>query len=65
MSKKTLILGASLKPDRYYNYIVLLNPKRVIFNPDTENPELYSILEKNNIAFEESCTLVLLSTNQY
>lgn len=120
MTKKTLVLGASLKPNRYsnyaiqrlvannietvafglkkgiiselevdtdlldyddihtitlylnpkrqkqyYDYIVSLKPKRVIFNPGTENPELYKILEKNNIYFEEACTLVLLSTNQY
>lgn len=120
MGKKTLVLGASLKPNRYsnmavrklvnygyevvafglktgeeagividtqlklyknldtvtlyvnpkkqkdyYNYIVGLNPKRVIFNPGTENPEFYKILKDNNIYFEEACTLVLLSTNQY
>lgn len=120
MNKKTLVLGASLKPNRYsnyaiqrlvgnnvetvafglrkgtvsgveidtdllpyenvhtvtlyinpkrqkeyYNYIVSLKPERVIFNPGTENPELYSILKENNIFFEAACTLVLLSTNQY
>lgn len=120
MSKKTLVLGVSLKPNRYsnyavqrlvannidvvafglkkgevsgvqidtellpyenintitlylnpkhqkgyYNYILSLKPKRVLFNPGTENPEFYEILEANNIAFEEACTLVLLSTNQY
>jgi len=120
MNKKTLVLGASLKPNRYsnyaiqrlvenhmdvvafglrsgevsgiqidnellpyeaihtvtlylnpkrqqeyYNYIVSLKPERVIFNPGTENPELYTILKENHIAFEEACTLVLLSTNQY
>lgn len=120
MKKKTLVLGASLKPNRYsnyavqrlvansvetvafglrkgvvsgitidtelldyetihtvtlylnpkrqveyYNYIMSLNPKRVIFNPGTENPEFYGLLKKHNIAFEEACTLVLLSTNQY
>lgn len=57
-----------LNPKRqepYYDYIVSLNPKRVIFNPGTENPELYAILKENAIAFEASCTLVLLSTNQY
>ena len=57
-----------LNPKRqkaYYSYIVSLKPKRVIFNPGTENPELYAILKENNIAFEESCTLVLMSTNQY
>ncbi|MCH7525756.1 MAG: CoA-binding protein [Bacteroidetes bacterium] len=120
MYKKTLVLGASLNPDRYsnmaierlvnnglevvayglkegevsginintdlkhcqdidtvtiyvnpkrqkdfYNYIVSLHPKRVIFNPGTENTELYQILEKNNIDFEVACTLTLLATNQY
>lgn len=120
MNKKTLVFGASLKPDRYsnlvirklisknhevlafglklgvingvsidtnlnvykdlhtvtlyvnpmhqktyYNYLVSLNPKRIIFNPGTENPEFYSILKENNIYFEEACSLVLLSTNQY
>jgi predicted CoA-binding protein len=57
-----------LNPKRqkpFYDYVVSLNPKRVIFNPGTENPEFYSILKDNNIPFEESCTLVLLSTNQY
>jgi len=42
-----------------------LNPKRVIFNPGTENPDLYKILEENSIEYTEACTLVLLSTNQY
>ena len=49
----------------YYDYVVSLNPKRVIFNPGTENPEFYKILKENNIPFEEACSLVLLSTNQY
>jgi predicted CoA-binding protein len=57
-----------LNPQRqkeYYNYIVSLNPNRVIFNPGTENPELYQILKENNIESEVACTLVLLGTNQY
>lgn len=120
MKKKTLVLGASLKPERYsniainklrnhnhevkafglregkvndvdidtiliqyddidtvtlylnpkrqepyYDYIIGLNPKRVIFNPGTENPEFYNLLRQNNIEFEAACTLVLLGTNQY
>lgn len=60
----TLYLNPSRQQD-YYNYIVALNPKRVIFNPGTENPEFYSILKANNIDFEVACTLVLLSTHQY
>ena len=49
----------------YYDYILSLKPRRVIFNPGTENPELYKILAENNIKYEVACTLVLLATNQY
>ena len=49
----------------YYSYIISLNPKRVIFNPGTENSEFYKLLEKKSIGYMEACTLVLLSTNQY
>ena len=49
----------------YYNYIIDLHPKRVIFNPGTENPELYQILKEKGIDYEEACTLVLLGTHQY
>ncbi|MDG2432450.1 CoA-binding protein [Flavobacterium sp.] len=49
----------------YYNYIIEAKPKRVIFNPGTENPEFYQLLELNDIKSEVACTLVLLSTNQY
>lgn len=49
----------------YYNYIIGLAPKRVLFNPGTENPEFYQLLKANGIKYEEACTLVLLSTNQY
>lgn len=60
----TLYLNPSRQRD-YYNYIVEAQPKRVIFNPGTENPELYQLLELNNIEVEVACTLVLLATNQY
>ena len=57
-----------LNPTRqrdYYNYIIETNPKRVLFNPGTENPEFYQLLKANGIKVEEACTLVLLTTNQY
>lgn len=60
----TLYLNSKRQVE-YYDYILSLKPKRVIFNPGTENPELYKILERNNIEYEEACTLVLLGTNQY
>ena len=53
------------KQSMYYDYVVSLKPKRVIFNPGTENPEFYTILKEHNIFFEVACSLVLLSTNQY
>jgi predicted CoA-binding protein len=49
----------------FMNYIVDLNPKRVIFNPGTENPEFKERLQKAGIRPEEACTLVLLETGQY
>lgn len=60
----TLYLNPKRQVD-YYDYLVELQPKRVIFNPGTENPELYEILSANNIEIEVACTLVLLATNQY
>lgn len=57
-----------LNPERqkaFYDYIISLNPERVIFNPGTENSEFQNILKQRSIYFEEACTLVLLSTNQY
>ena len=60
----TLYIGLRHQPE-YYEYIVSLKPKRVIFNPGTENPEFYRMLRENNIEVEVACTLVLLSTNQY
>jgi predicted CoA-binding protein len=120
MNKKTLVLGASLKPERYsniainrllnhqqevlaiglregeirgvpiqkgrpkledihtitlylnpqrqvdyYNYILGLNPKRIIFNPGTENPELIQLAENQGIKTEIACTLVMLSVGNY
>jgi predicted CoA-binding protein len=50
---------------QYYDYILSLNPKRIIFNPGTENAELESLAEKKGIKTMEACTLVLLSTGQY
>ncbi len=60
----TLYIGPQRQPD-YYEYILSLQPKRVIFNPGTENEEFEDLLTKNNIIAEEACTLVLLGTGQY
>ena len=120
MSKKTLVLGASLKPYRYsnmainrlvdqnhevvaiglregivadvpivkgkpnlenidtitlymnprrqvelYDYLLELNPKRIIFNPGTENMELMELAQTKGIKTEIACTLVMLSVGNY
>jgi uncharacterized protein len=50
---------------KFYDYIISLQPKRIIFNPGTENIELEALAKENGIKTMEACTLVLLSTNQY
>jgi len=60
----TLYVGPAHQPE-WYDYILSLKPKRVIFNPGTENPELEKLLSKNGIDYTQACTLVLLSTSQY
>lgn len=60
----SLYIGPERQPE-FYKYIINLQPKIVIFNPGTENPEFYKLLEINGIGFEEACTLVLLTTGVY
>ena len=51
--------------EEYYDYILSLDPKRIIFNPGTENDELVRKAKAKGIKTQEACTLVMLSTNQY
>ncbi|MBK6829077.1 MAG: CoA-binding protein [Chitinophagaceae bacterium] len=60
----TLYLNPSHQQE-YYDYILSLAPKRIIFNPGTENPELEEMARQKGIKTLEACTLVMLSTNQY
>jgi hypothetical protein len=60
----TLYIGAKNQPE-FYDYILALKPRRIIFNPGTENPELMEILRMEGIQYEAACTLVLLNTGQY
>lgn len=60
----TLYLNPKLQ-EEYYEYILSLNPKRIIFNPDTENESFVQLAVDNNISAIVACTLVLLKTNQY
>ncbi len=66
--KKIHTISLYINPKRqeeYYNYLISLQPKRIIFNPGTENPDFFNLLQEQEIFFEVACTLVLLSTNQY
>lgn len=49
----------------YYDYILATKPKRIIFNPGTENDELELLAKQAGIETIEACTLVMLSTGQY
>ncbi len=49
----------------YYDYVLGLKPRRVIFNPGTENPEFIEKLQSVGISPEVACTLVLLATGQF
>ena len=57
----TLYIGAEKQPE-YYEPVLSLNPRRVIFNPGTENPGFKTILESAGIETVENCTLVMLQT---
>jgi uncharacterized protein len=60
----TLYVGQEHQ-DEYFNYILSLHPRRLIFNPGTENPELENLAKQNGIEAIEACTLVLLSIGEY
>jgi hypothetical protein len=60
----TLYLGARHQPE-YYDYLLSLNPKRIIFNPGTENPELVKLASEKGIETEYACTLVMLGSGVY
>ena len=60
----TLYIGPQHQ-EEWYDYIFSLKPKRIIFNPGTENPEFEERAENLGIEVVEGCTLVMLRSNQY
>ena len=60
----TLYLNPERQKD-FYEYVISLKPRRVIFNPGAENDEFARLLESNNIKAEVACTLVLISIDEY
>lgn len=60
----TLYVGPQRQPE-YYDYLLSLHPRRIIFNPGTENPELEALARSAGIETVEGCTLVMLSIGTY
>ena len=60
----TLYVNPTHQQD-YYDYIISLHPKRILFNPGAENPAFAEMAAASGIQPVEACTLVLLSTGQY
>ena len=60
----TLYVGPQHQED-LYDYILDTHPKRIIFNPGTENSELRRMANDKGIETEYACTLVMLSIGQY
>lgn len=51
--------------DKYQDILLKSKPKRVIFNPGTENPDLQKKFENLGAKVVIGCTLVMLRTNQF
>ncbi|MEL7001114.1 MAG: CoA-binding protein [Bacteroidota bacterium] len=60
----TLYIGPRHQPE-WYDYLISLKPKRIIFNPGTENYEFQREARKNHIELVEACTLVMLRVGTY
>jgi len=60
----TLYVGPAHQ-SAWTEYILSLQPRRIIFNPGTENPAFRQMAESKNILCEEACTLVMLSVGTY
>lgn len=60
----TLYIGPENQSE-WIDYLISLKPKRIIFNPGTENPIFSKKAREAGIQTLEACNLVLLSTNQF
>ncbi len=60
----TLYLGPRHQ-EPYYDYLLSLNPKRIIFNPGTENDDFQRLARERGIEVDEACTLVMLRVGMY
>lgn len=60
----TLYIGPKHQPE-YYDWLLRVAPRRIIFNPGTENPELMRLAKANGIETVTGCTLVMLAADAY
>ncbi|WP_092793644.1 CoA-binding protein [Algoriphagus hitonicola] len=60
----TLYIGPQHQ-EEWMDYLLSLNPKRIIFNPGTENPEFFNKAKEKGVYVVPACTLVMLSTGQF
>ena len=60
----TLYLNPARQKE-YYDYILGLRPKRLIFNPGTGNFELFKLAKDADIEPIMACTKVMLSIGNY
>lgn len=60
----TMYIGPQRQPE-WYEYLLSLKPRRIIFNPGSENSEFAKLAESKGVEVIEACTLVMLRTNQY
>ena len=60
----TLYIGPHRQPE-WYDYLLSLKPKRIIFNPGTENEEFEDLARQHGVEVLHACTLVMLRSRQY
>jgi predicted CoA-binding protein len=60
-----LLYMGEKKQTEFYDYIIGLKPKRVIFNPGAENPELLKILKEKGIKVVKDCALIMINTDSF
>ncbi len=60
----SIYIGSSRQQD-YYDYIISLKPRRVIFNPGTVNPGFMARLQRKGIEPVSECMLVMLHDNEF
>jgi predicted CoA-binding protein len=53
------------RQEPWRDYILSLKPKRIIFNPGTENPDFEQEAEEKGTEALEACTLVMLRSKQF